>query len=58
MTVSKLKKRPATTDDGAYFWVMMFDPDTLEVLSDGPVTTVCAPDTNNKSTAENNDDEE
>ena len=51
----KLRKRPSAsrsaTSKGSFFWTMMFDPDTLDILTDGPVTTLVAPDDNNNSSA-------
>ena len=45
MHVSKVKKRPTKRSaEDSKFWLVMFDPDTLEILTDGPVTTLVAPE--------------
>lgn len=54
VTVNKGKKRAGKDVQNPYFWTMMFDPDTMDVLTDGPVTTLVAPGScdNNENTKE------
>jgi len=43
-TVAKAKRRPAATKPaGGLYWLTLVDPDTLEHLTDGPVSTRLVP---------------